>query len=119
MDPVRSKKSEISADRLSVNRTSNGVDRETNTNSIFVFIFGFVSGILVSSWVFVSPLLSVLAVFLGAIILVAEKISKQKLEKEILFLSLALLSFGLGALRYSIKDFHEPQIRRASCRERV
>ena len=95
------------------------MDRETNTSSsprltqagqIFVFIFSFISGILVSSLVFVSPLLSVLVVFLGAIILAAERISKQKLEKEILFLSLALLSFGLGALRYSIKDFHEPLV---------
>ena len=84
------------------------MDRETNTNSIFVFIFGFVFGILVSSFIFVSPLSSLLVIFLGVAILVAEKIFKGKLEKEILFLSIALLAFGLGALRYSIKDFHEP-----------
>ena len=86
------------------------MDRETSTNSIFVFIFGFVSGVLVSSLVFVSPLLSIMMVLLGVAILIVERISKGKLEKEALFLSLALLSFGLGALRYSIKDFHEPLV---------
>ena len=94
------------------------MDRETSTNSlprvqsrgIFVFIFGFVSGVLISSLVFVSPLLSIMMVLLGVAILIVERISKGKLEKEALFLSLALLSFGLGALRYSIKDFHEPLV---------
>ena len=86
------------------------MDRETSTNSIFVFIFGFVSGVLVSSLVFVSPLLSTLAVLLGVAILTVERISKGKLEKEVLFLSLVFLSFGLGTLRYSIKDFHKPLV---------
>ncbi|MDZ4205862.1 MAG: ComEC/Rec2 family competence protein, partial [Patescibacteria group bacterium] len=34
----------------------------------------------------------------------------KRVIKEVLFLSLAFLSFGLGALRYSIKDFHEPLV---------
>src|SRR3989344_5387181 len=75
--------------------------REINTNSVFVFIFGFISGILVSSFIFVPPILGVLIIFL------VEKVWKQKVIKEVLFLSLAVLSFGLGILRYSIKDFHE------------
>lgn len=36
----------------------------------------------------------------------AEKISGKILTKEILFIAIAFISFSLGALRYSIKDFH-------------
>ncbi|MDO8728791.1 MAG: ComEC/Rec2 family competence protein [bacterium] len=86
------------------------MDQKTNTNSIFVFIFGFISGILASSFVFIVPLISVFVVIIGSTLLVAEKIWNKKIIKEVLFLSLALLSFGLGVLRYSIKDFHEPLI---------
>lgn len=90
-------------------------DRGTSTNSIFIFIFGFISGILVSSFVFVAPLASVLIVIVGVVLLIAEKICSPrealakwgKINKEVLFLALALLAFGLGVLRYSIKDFHE------------
>src|SRR3989339_917554 len=81
--------------------------REINTNSVFVFIFGFISGILVSSFLFIPPILGVLIIFLGLVIFLVEKVWKQKVIKEVLFLSLAVLSFGLGILRYSIKDFHE------------
>ncbi len=83
-------------------------DREINTNSVFIFIAGFVCGILVSSFVFLSPLLSVLVILVGIAVLLAEKIWQSKVNKEVLFLSLALISFSLGVLRYSIKDFHEP-----------
>ncbi|OHA88621.1 MAG: hypothetical protein A3C70_03425 [Candidatus Zambryskibacteria bacterium RIFCSPHIGHO2_02_FULL_43_14] len=89
------------------------MDRETSTNSlsaqagIFVFIFCFVFGILISSFIFVPPIFSFLIVFLGATILVTEKVFKGKLEKEVLLLAVVLISFGFGALRYSIKDFHE------------
>ena len=78
------------------------------SRGIFVFIFGFIFGILISSFVFIAPLVSVLVMVVGLALLVAEKISNKIISKEVLFLSLALLSFGLGALRYSIKDFHEP-----------
>lgn len=86
------------------------MDRETSTNSIFVFIFGFVFGILVSSFIFVFPLLGVLVIFLGGTLLAAEQIWEGKIRKEVLLLSLVFLSFGLGTLRYSIKDFHEPLV---------
>lgn len=86
------------------------MDRKTNTNSIFIFIFSFTFGILVSSLVFLAPLLSIFVILVGLAVIGAEKIRYRKIGKEVLFLSLALLSFGLGALRYSIKDFHEPLI---------
>ncbi|MDO8471116.1 MAG: ComEC/Rec2 family competence protein [bacterium] len=86
------------------------MDQKTSTNSIFVFIFGFVSGVLVSSFVSIIPLVSVLIIIVGLSLLVVEKIWNKRISKEVLFLSLVFLSFGLGALRYSIKDFHEPLV---------
>src|SRR3990167_7341849 len=85
------------------------MDRETNTNNILVFIFGFIFGILVSSFVFVAPLVSVFIIFVGLAVLIAEKILNQTSIKEVLFLSLIFFSFGFGCMRYAIKDFHELQ----------
>src|SRR3989344_1430220 len=102
------------------------MDQKTSTNSlpraqsrgIFVFIFGFILGILVASFIFIAPVVSMLVIIVGSALLVAEKICLPreasakwgKVPKEVLFLSLVFLSFGLGALRYSIKDFHEPLV---------
>ncbi|MEX2013772.1 MAG: ComEC/Rec2 family competence protein [Parcubacteria group bacterium] len=86
------------------------MDRETNTNSILVSIFGFISGILVSSFIFIAPLVSLLLVLIGSFILVAERFWNKIINKEVLFLALLFLSFGIGALRYAIKDFHEELI---------
>lgn len=83
------------------------MDRKTGTSSIFVFIFSFVFAVFVSSFVSVSPFLGVLLSLLGVIIIVSEKILKGVLHKEVLFLSLALLAFGLGTLRFAVKDYHE------------
>src|SRR3989344_1391613 len=86
------------------------MDRETNTNNILVFIFGFIFGILVSSFIFVAPLVSVFIIFVGLAVLIAEKILNQTIIKEVLLLSLIFFSFGLGCMRYAIKDFHEPLV---------
>lgn len=74
---------------------------------IIVFIFAFVSGILVSSYVFISPMLAVFFMYVAGAILLAEKIWYQKIEKEVLFIFVVMLSFSLGILRYDVKDFHE------------
>src|SRR3989344_428041 len=84
------------------------MDRETNTSSIFVFIVGFVLGVLFSSFISVLPLVSLFIIIIGLALLVVERVWNKRMSKEVLFLSLIFLSFGLGALRYSIKDFHEP-----------
>lgn len=83
------------------------MDQRTNTNSIFIFIFGFIFSVLVSSFISISPPVSILLLVIGSSLLVAEKIRNNKINREILFLSLLFLSFGFGALRYSVKDFHE------------
>lgn len=80
---------------------------EINTNSILIFIFGFLSGVFVSSFIFLTPLVSILIIFISGVILISEKILNKSIGKEVLFLFLVFLSFGLGAFRYSIKDFHE------------
>jgi len=85
-------------------------DRKTNTNSILIFIAGFIFAVLLSSFIFIAPLISALVVVIGLSILVAEKIWSRCISKEVLFLALIFISFGLGALRYSVKDFHEPLI---------
>ena len=82
-------------------------DREVRTNSIFVFIFGFTLGVFISSFAFISPLLGLLVIIVGIAVLAGEKTWNGHLNKEVLFIGLIFLSFGLGTLRYSIKDFHE------------
>src|SRR3989344_1312680 len=68
------------------------------TKALTLFIFSFVSGIFVSSFVFLSPLIAVLIIIVGAATFI---------DRQALFISLAIISFGLGVLRYDIKDFHE------------
>lgn len=75
---------------------------------ILTGISSFIFGVLVSSFVFVSPILSAFFVLVALLILLAEKIYQNGIGKEVLLVSLTIISFGLGALRYSIKDFHEP-----------
>jgi len=77
------------------------MDRSQNigTNSIFVFIWSFVIAVFVSSFFFIPPLISIFIILVGTAILAVDKGS--------LFLSIVLISFGLGILRYDIKDFHE------------
>src|SRR3989338_901013 len=77
------------------------MDRSQNigTNSILVFIWSFIFAIFVSSFFSIPPLISIFIILVGTAILVVDKCS--------LFLSIVLISFGLGILRYDIKDFHE------------
>lgn len=75
-----------------------GITREPNR--ISVFICGFAAGIFFASFVSVPPLVSLLIIIVGFAVLVERK-------REVVLLSLFLISFGLGSLRYAIKDFHE------------
>jgi len=47
-------------------------------------------------------------ILVGFSILIAERIHKKRIGIEALFISIALISFGIGAMRYAVKDFHEP-----------
>lgn len=76
-------------------------------NPVLIFILGFAGGVFCSSFVFVSPLISLFILCIGVAILVGEKGYKGKIEKEVLLLSLVIISFSLGSLRYAVKDFHE------------
>lgn len=83
-------------------------DRRTGTNSIFVFLSGFFAGVLVSSFVFIAPLIGALFIIVSLAVLAGQKIFYNEINKETLFISLTLFAFGFGSLCYSIKDFHEP-----------
>ncbi len=74
---------------------------------VFIFILGFAGGILVSSFIFLSPLISLLILVVGGAVLAAERIQNRKISREVLLLSLLIISFSLGSLRYAVKDFHE------------
>lgn len=73
--------------------------RNIATLNIFIFIWSFVIAVFISSFFFIPPLISVFIILIGVATLVA--------GKESLFISVALISFGLGILRYDIKDFRE------------
>lgn len=74
-----------------------------------VFIFGFVFAVFVSSFIFVSPIVSVWLALLAFAVLAGEKIWHKKVNKETIVFSVILISLSLGSLRYAIKDFHIPE----------
>jgi len=75
----------------------------------FVFLWSFIVGILVVSFVSISPLVSLFICILALGVLVAEKILYEKISKIIFLVCLALFAFGLGVLRFDVKDFHESE----------
>lgn len=74
---------------------------------VFFFIFSFAVGVFISSFIFVSPLVSLFFLLISLAILLAEKIYSRAVEKEVLSLALIILAFSLGTFRYAVKDFHE------------
>lgn len=87
------------------------MEREQSTSwgdkYVFASIFGFVLGVFLSSFIFVSPLVSLLVVLVGISKCVGEKIYGRSLAREVIILALIVISLGFGTLRYSVKDFHE------------
>ena len=75
--------------------------------AILISIFSFAFGIFVSSFIFLTPVVSTFFIVTALAMMLGEKVWTGKTEKEILFVALALISFGLGSLRYAVKDFHE------------
>lgn len=74
--------------------------------NIFVFIWSFIFGILVSSFVLVPPLFSLLLFIIFIAIFVSYLLYLGKVPKEISLLVILILAFSLGTFRYAIKDFH-------------
>lgn len=73
---------------------------------IFVFIWGFIWGVFVSSSVTILPGISLGLIVLFILALLLYKVFKK--ENRLYFLVLLfLLAWCCGAFRYSIKDFHE------------
>lgn len=76
-------------------------------NPVLIFIFGFTGAVFFSSFVFVSPLIALLALIVGMTVFLVEKVSHGEVASEVFLISLVLIAFSLGSLRYAIKDFHE------------
>jgi competence protein ComEC len=79
-------------------------------NPILIVIAGFTGGVFFSSFFTLQPLYSLLILVVAGAVLGAEKIYTHQLNREIIILALILISFGFGALRYAVKDFHELQV---------
>lgn len=82
--------------------------RNQSTNNIFLFIACFILAIFTSSFLFIPPLVGVFLISLSLGVLLVEKVYHNNVSRESFLIFLALLSFGLGSLRYAVKDFHTP-----------
>jgi competence protein ComEC len=76
--------------------------------NIFVFIWSFIFGILVSSIIKISPIYSVLILIIVLGIYICEKLINNSVSKVVFIILLSFSAFGLGVLRFGIKDFHIP-----------
>jgi len=85
-------------------------DPSQSTNNIFLFLSCFILAVFISSLHFIPPLVGVFIILLGFAVLVGNKIVERVVTREVLLIFLALLSFGLGVLRYDVKDFHIPEL---------
>lgn len=81
-------------------------DQRLSTVNIFIFIYAFLLGVFIASFAFISPLVSILIIFIGLFILMADKVKEGKVSKETVFITIMLIALGLGTLRYSVKDYH-------------
>jgi competence protein ComEC len=83
--------------------------------AILIALWGFIFGILVSSLVSIKPILAVFIVLLSAISYGVIKVGKQiegseeglHMPREAMLIIIFVCMFGVGALRYAIKDYHE------------
>ena len=78
----------------------------TSINWISVVIAGFASSILFSSFVTTPPLVAVLLLVVAGAIYLAERVWHGGVEREIVIFVVFVACFGLGVLRYAVKEFH-------------
>ena len=76
----------------------------TRDAGIFIFIAGFVLGILINSFIEISLYFSLFILVISASILIVEKIYLGKISKEIMLVSLLIFAIASGFLRYEYKD---------------
>lgn len=74
---------------------------------VFVFIWSFILGILFSSFIFIIPIYSLVLISVGMVGSVLYLFTKEKIGIIFLISFLIVSGFGLGAMRYAVKDFHE------------
>lgn len=95
------------------------MDRAKNTVSIFLssrhaaiylFLWSFVVSIIISSFVSVSPWVSILLLIIAVGICASEKIVRGKVPRDVSLACLVLFACALGTFRYAVKDFHEASL---------
>ncbi len=79
-------------------------------STLYVLLWSFVLAILVSSFVYISPLVAVLIFIIALGIYGVEKIYYGDVSRAVFLFIFILVSFAFGSLRYAIKDFHEPHV---------
>ncbi|MEK7186856.1 MAG: ComEC/Rec2 family competence protein, partial [Patescibacteria group bacterium] len=72
-------------------------------------LFCFILAIFFSSFYFIPSLVGVFLIFLGFAVILGERLHQGKIAQEVFLVFLILFSFGLGSLRYAVKDFHIPE----------
>ncbi len=74
---------------------------------VFVFIWSFILAILISSYVTITPIYSLVLICFGLIGSIVYIFIRNKVSILFLIISLIIFGFGLGVMRYAVKDFHE------------
>ena len=75
--------------------------------ALFVFLWSFIFGILVSSFIYIVPIYSLVLIVIGFVGCVVYLFIKTRVSILFLLISLTIFGFGVGAMRYAVKDFHE------------
>jgi competence protein ComEC len=75
--------------------------------AMYTFLIGFISSVLVSSFIRISPLVSVLVLTVAVAVYATERVWNGEVLRDIALVVILFAALGLGALRYAIKDFHE------------
>ncbi|MBX4200402.1 ComEC family competence protein [Candidatus Parcubacteria bacterium] len=76
-------------------------------NLILVCLWAFILGVLVSSFIKVSPVICILLFIIACGVYLSEKIWSGEVKREIFLITLTIIFISLGSFRYAVKDFHE------------
>ncbi len=77
-----------------------------SSNPISFAIGAFAAAVLFASFLSFPPLLALLFILVGVAVLVGERLYAGHISRNVALVSVVLISFGLGAVRYAVKDFH-------------
>ncbi|MFZ2048738.1 MAG: ComEC/Rec2 family competence protein [Minisyncoccia bacterium] len=79
-------------------------------SGVFVFIWSFILAVLVSSYIFITPIYSLVIICVGLVGSIIYIFIRNRVSILFLIISLIILGFGVGGMRYAVKDFHESDL---------